>query len=80
MYVLEEKFSGLYRNQLRNMPYNFRVREHIRCIDIRQTATVAGRMDVRAVTMDNRTVTIQTTGDMTIGDIVRKICEAYHEH
>ncbi len=80
MYVLEEKFSGLYRKPLRDMPSSFRVHEHVRCVDIRQTFTVAGRMDVRAVTMDNRTITIQTTGDMTIGDIVDKVCEAYHEH
>ena len=55
---------------------NAHIREYVRCVDIRQSATVSGRMDVRAVTMDNRTVTVQTTGDMTIGDIVDKICEA----
>lgn len=76
MYVLEERFSGLYRNPLREMSPNFRVREHVRCVDIRQSATVSGRMDVRVVTMDNRTITVQTTGDMTIGDIVDKVCEA----
>ena len=76
MYVLEEKFSGMYGKQLPSMAPAFRCREHVRCVDIRQSATVSGRMDVRAVTMDNRTITVQTTGDMTIGDIVDKICEA----
>ena len=76
MYVLEEKFSGMYNNPLTGMAPAFRCREHVRCVDIRQSATVSGRMDVRAVTMDNRTITVQTTGDMTIGDIVNKICEA----
>ena len=76
MYVLEEKFNGMYGKQLPSMAPTFRCREYVRCVDIRQSATVSGRMDVRAVTMDNRTVTIQTTGDMTIGDIVDKICEA----
>lgn len=80
MYVLEDKFSGMYDKPLPSMSPEFRVREHVRCVDIRQTTTVAGCMDVRAVTMDNRTVTIQTTGSMTIGDIVDKLCEAYHEH
>lgn len=74
MYVLEEKFDEMYRNPLPSLP-NAHIREHVRCVDIRQSATVSGRMDVRAVTMDNRTVTIQTTGDMTISDIVDKICE-----
>lgn len=76
MYVLEDKYAGMYENLLPSMPPWFRCREYVRCVDIRQTATVAGRMDVRAVTMDNRTITVQTTGDMTIGDIVNKICEA----
>ncbi len=75
MYVLEENFRKMYDYPLPSLP-GARVREHIRCVDIRQTATVSGRMDVRAVTMDNRTITVQTTGDMTIGDIVDKICEA----
>ncbi len=75
MYVLEEKFDGMYNNPLTGMAPTFRCREHVRCVDIRQSATVSGRMDVRAVTMDNRTVTVQTTGDMTIGDIVDQICE-----
>ena len=76
MYVLEEKFSGMYGKQLPSMAPAFRCREYVRCVDIRQSATVSGRMAVRAVTMDIRTVMIQTTGDMTIGDIVDKICEA----
>ena len=76
MYVLEEKFNGMYGKQLPSMAPAFRCREYVRCVDIRQSATVSGRMDVRAVTMDNRTVMIQTTGDMTIGDIVDRICEA----
>ena len=76
MYVLEDKYAGMYKNQLPGMPRGFRCREHVRCVDIRQTLTIAGRMDVRAVTMDNRTITVQTTGDMTISDIVNKICEA----
>ena len=76
MYVLEEKFSGMYGKQLPSMAPTFRCREYVRCVDIRQSATVSGRMDVRAVTMDNRTIVVQTTGDMTIGDIVDKICEA----
>lgn len=75
MYVLEDRFSGMYNNQLPSMSPNFRCHEYVRCIDIRQSATVSGRMDVRAVTMDNRTIVVQTTGDMTIGDIVNKICE-----
>ena len=66
----------MYGKQLPSMAPTFRCREYVRCVDIRQSATVSGRMDVRAVTMDNRTVMIQTTGDMTIGDIVDKICEA----
>lgn len=74
MYVLEENFRKMYDYPLPSLP-SVRVREHVRCVDIRQTATVAGRMDVRAVTMDNRTVMIQTTGDMTIGEIVDKVCE-----
>ena len=76
MYVLEDKYAGMYENLLPSMPPGFRCREYVRCVDIRQTATVAGRMDVRAETMDNRTIIVQTTGDMTIGDIVNKICEA----
>lgn len=76
MYVLEEKFSGMYRNRLPSLPGAI-IREHVRCVDIRQSATVSGRMDVRAVTIDNRTITVQTTGDMTIGDIVNRICEEY---
>ena len=76
MYVLEDKFSGMYRNRLPSLP-GAKIREYIRSVDIRQSATVSGRMDVRAVTMDNRTITVQTTGDMTIGDIVNKICEEY---
>ena len=75
MYVLEEKFDKMYRNPLPSLP-NAHIREYVRCVDIRQSATVSGRMDVRAVTMDNRTITVQTTGDMTIGDIVDRICEA----
>ena len=80
MYVLEEKFAGMYNNPLRGMPPGLRVREHIRSVDIRQTLTVAGRMDVHSVTMDGRAIVVQTTGSMTIGDIVDKLCEAYHEH
>ena len=76
MYVLEEKYSGMYDNPLPSMAPNFRVREHVRLIDIRQTTTAVGRMDIRVVTMDNKTITIQTTGDMTIGDIVNKICKS----
>ena len=75
MYVLEDRFDGMYRNVLPSLP-GVNVREHVRCVDIRQSATVSGRMDVRVVTMDNRTITVQTTGDMTIGDIVDKVCEA----
>lgn len=77
MYVLEEKFSGMYNNPLTGMAPAFRCREYIRCVDIRQTYTVAGRMDVHSVTMDGRTIVVQTTGDMTIADIVDKICEEY---
>ena len=76
MYVLEDKFDGMYRNVLPSLP-GVNIREHVRCVDIRQSATVSGRMDVRAVTMDNRTVMIQTTGFMTIGDIVNEICKEY---
>lgn len=76
MYVLEEKFDGMYRNRLPSLP-GVNIREHVRCVDIRQSATVSGRMDVRAVTMDNRTITVQTTGFMTIGDIVNEICKEY---
>ena len=76
MYVLEDKFSGMYHNRLPSLP-GVKIREYIRSVDIRQTYTVTGRMDVRAVTMDNRTITVQTTGDMTIADIVDKICEEY---
>lgn len=76
MYVLEDNFRKMYDYPLPSYP-SVRVREHVRCVDIRQTATVAGRMDVRAVTMDNRTITVQTTGDMTIGDIVNEICKEY---
>ena len=75
MYVLEEKFSEMYNNRLPGLPGAI-IREHIRSVDIRQTYTVAGRMDIHSVTMDDRTITVQTTGDMTIGDIVNKICEA----
>ena len=75
MYVLEENFRKMYDHPLPSLP-SVRVREHVRCVDIRQTATVAGRMDVHSVTMDGRTIVVQTTGDMTIGDIVNKICEA----
>ena len=80
MYVLEEKFAGMYDNPLRGMPPGLRVHEHIRSVDIRQTLTVAGRMDIHSVTMDGREILVQTTGDMTIGDIVNNICEAYYEH
>ena len=76
MYELEEKFSGMYENPLPSLNPNFRVREHIRRIDIRQTTTIAGRMDIDVVTMDNRTITVQTNGSMTIGDIVNAICKA----
>lgn len=76
MYVLEDKFDGMYRNRLPSLPGAI-IREHIRSVDIRQTLTVAGRMDVHAVTMDNRTIVVHTTGSMTIGDIVDKICEEY---
>ena len=75
MYVLEENFNKMYRYPIPSLP-GVRVREHVRSVDIRQTATVSGRMDVRAVTMDNRTIVVQTTGSMTIGDIVNAICEA----
>lgn len=75
MYELEEKFSGMYRNRLPSLPGAI-IREHIRSVDIRQTYTVAGRMDIHSVTMDGREILVQTTGDMTIGDIVNKICEA----
>ena len=75
MYVLEDKFAGMYKAPVSSIG-GIKVREHVRCVDIRQTLTVAGRMDVRAVIMDNRTIIVQTTGDMTIGDIVDKICEA----
>ena len=78
MYVLEDKFDGMYRNVLPSLP-GVNIREHVRCVDIRQSATVSGRMDVRAVTMDNRTVMIQTTGFMTIGDIVNEICKEYRK-
>ena len=76
MYVLEDKFSGMYHNRLPSLP-GAKIREYIRSVDIRQTYTVSGRMDVRAVTMDNRTVMIQTDGFMTIGDIVNEICKEY---
>ena len=77
MYVLEDKYAGMYENLLPNMPPGFRCREYVRCVDIRQTATVAGRMDIHSVTMDGRTITVQTTGFMTIGDIVNEICKEY---
>ena len=76
MYVLEDKYAGMYENPLPSMDPRFRVREYIRSVDIWQTLTVAGRMDVHSVTMDGREILVQTTGDMTIGDIVNKICEA----
>ena len=76
MYSLEKKFSGMYHNPLPGFPLQFRCREHIRNIDVRQTATAAGKMDVTVVTMDGRTIAFRTTGDMTIGDIVNKICKA----
>ena len=75
MYVLEEKFSGMYDKPLATLP-GVIVREHVRCIDIRQSATVSGRMDIHSVTMDGREILVQTTGSMTVGDIVNKICEA----
>ena len=75
MYVLEDNFRKMYDYPLPSYP-SVRVREHVRCVDIRQTFTIAGRMDVHSVTMDGRTIVVQTTGDMTIGDIVNKICEA----
>lgn len=75
MYELEEKFSGMYRNRLPSLPGAI-IREHIRSVDIRQTYTVAGRMDIHSVTMDGREILVQTTGSMTVGDIVNKICEA----
>lgn len=65
----------MYNNRLSSLPGAI-IREHIRSVDIRQTYTVTGRMDVHSVTMDGRTIVVQTTGDMTIGDIVNKICEA----
>ena len=77
MYELEEKFAGMYNNPLRGMPSGFRVREHIRSVDIYQTFTIAGRMDIHSVTMDGRTIVVQTTGFMTIGDIVNEICKEY---
>jgi len=76
MYVLEDKFDGMYRNRLPSLPGAI-IREHIRSVDIRQTFTVAGRMDIHSVTMDGREILVQTTGDMTIADIVNKICEEY---
>ena len=78
MYVLEENFNKMYRYPLPSLP-RVKVREHIRSVDIRQTYTVAGRMDVHSVTMDGRTIVVQTTGDMTIGAIVNKICEEYEK-
>ena len=75
MYVLEDNFRKMYDYPLPSLP-SVRVREHIRSVDIRQTYTVAGRMDIHSVTMDGRTIVVQTTGDMTIGDIVDGICEA----
>ena len=74
MYVLEDKFAGMYENPLPSMDPRFRVREHIRSVDIWQTLTVEGRMDVRVETMDGKTITIHTTGSMTIGEIVNQIC------
>ena len=76
MYVLEDKFSGMYHNRLPSLP-GAKIREYIRSVDIRQTFTIAGRMDVHSVTMDGRTITVQTTGFMTIGDIVNEICKEY---
>ena len=76
MYELEEKFSGMYRNRLPSLPGAI-IREHIRSVDIRQTFTIAGRMDIHSVTMDGRTITVQTTGFMTICDIVNEICKEY---
>ena len=76
MYSLEKKFSGMYHNPLPGFPLQFRCREYIRNIDVRQTATAAGKMDVTVVTMDGRMIAFRTTGDMTIGDIVNKICKA----
>ena len=75
MYSLEKKFSGMYHNPLPGFPLQFRCREHIRNIDVKQTATAAGKMDIHVVTMDGRTIYFQTSGDMTIGDIVNKICK-----
>ena len=74
MYVLEDKYAGMYENLLPSMPPGFRCREYIRSVDIWQTLTVAGRMDVRVETMDGKTITIHTTGSMTIGEIVNQIC------
>ena len=54
MYSLEKKFSGMYHNPLPGFPLQFRCREHIRNIDVRQTATAAGKMDIHVVTMDGR--------------------------
>ena len=76
MYVLEENFKKMYDYPLPSLP-GVRVREHVRCIDIRQTFTIAGRMDVHAVAMDGRAFVVQTTGFMTVGEIVDKICEEY---
>ena len=76
MYVLEDKFSGMYHNRLPSLP-GAKIREYIRSVDIYQTFTIAGRMDIHSVTMDGRTIVVQTTGSMTIGDIVNKICEEY---
>ena len=75
MYSLEKKFSGMYNNPLPGFPLQFRCREYIRNIDVKQTATAAGKMDIHVVTMDGRTIYFQTSGDMTIGDIVNKICK-----
>lgn len=75
MYSLEKKFSGMYHNPLPGFLLQFRCREHIRNIDVKQTATAAGKMDIHVVTMDGRTIYFQTSGDMTIGDIVNKICK-----
>jgi len=75
MYSLEKKYSGMYQNAIPGFPLQFRCREHIRNIDVKQTATASGKMDVTVVTMDGRTIAFRTTGDMTIGDIVNKICK-----
>ena len=71
MYTYDETTSGMYRHGIQG----YKVREHIRSVDIPVTCKYHAGYKVTVETLDGREVSVETDGTGLFGDIIDRICK-----